>query len=89
MARRCWIGSAASPACCRPRRRAEAIKGLGPAKRAELLAVMEMARRALAQQLAEAPVFDAAAEVKDYLALHLGRAPQEVFAVLFLDASTG
>ncbi len=62
------------------------IKGLGPAKRAELLAVMEMARRALAQQMQTAPVFDSPARVKDYLALHLAGRTQEVFAVLFLDA---
>jgi DNA repair protein RadC len=62
-----------------------AIKGLGPAKRAELLAVMELARRALAQQLKAAPVFDEPGRVKDYLALQLGGRPQEVFMVLFLD----
>jgi DNA repair protein RadC len=62
------------------------IKGLGPAKRAELLAVMEIARRALAQQLKAAPVFNSPAQVKDFLALHLGGRMQEVFAVLFLDA---
>jgi DNA repair protein RadC len=61
------------------------IKGLGPAKRAELLAVMELARRALSQQLKAAPVFDAPNRVKDYLALQLGGRPQEVFVVLFLD----
>jgi DNA repair protein RadC len=62
------------------------LKGLGPAKRAELLAVMEMARRALAQPLAAAPVFDSPGHVKDYLGLQLGGRTQEVFAVLFLDA---
>ena len=61
------------------------IKGLGPAKRAEIAAVLEMARRALAQQLQAAPAFDAPQKVKDYLALHLGTRVQEVFAVLFLD----
>ncbi len=61
------------------------VKGLGPAKRAELLAVMEMARRALTQQLQAAPVFDSPGSVKDYLALELGGRSQEVFAVLFLD----
>jgi DNA repair protein RadC len=61
------------------------IKGLGPAKRAEIAAVMEMARRALAQQMQAAPIFDAPAKVKDYVALHLGGRQQEVFAVLFLD----
>ena len=61
------------------------VKGLGPAKRAELLAVMEMARRALAQPMAAAPVFDSPGRVKDYLGLQLGNRQQEVFAVLFLD----
>jgi DNA repair protein RadC len=61
------------------------IKGLGPAKRAELLAVMEMARRALAQPLQQAPVFETPATLKDYVALHLGGRAYEMFAVLFLD----
>ena len=61
------------------------IKGLGPAKRAEIAAVIEMARRALAQPLRSAPVFDAPHKVKDYLALQLAARTQEVFAVLFLD----
>jgi len=61
------------------------IKGLGPAKAAELAAVAEIARRALAQQIAAQPVFDAPQKVKDYLALQLGGRSQEVFAVLFLD----
>jgi DNA repair protein RadC len=61
------------------------IKGLGPAKRAELLAVTEMARRALAQQMQAAPVFDSPQRVKDYVALQLGAREQEVFAVVFLD----
>jgi DNA repair protein RadC len=66
--------------------RLKTIKGLGPAKRAELLAVMEMARRALAQQMQAAPVFDSPASVKDYVALQLAGREQEVFAVLFLDS---
>ena len=63
----------------------KAVKGLGPAKRAELLAVMELARRALSQKLKAAPVFDAPGQIKDFLALQLGGRPQEVFMVLFLD----
>jgi DNA repair protein RadC len=63
------------------------IKGLGgPAKRAELAAVMELARRAVAQQLKEREVFGSPDAVKHYLQLHLARKPHEVFAVLFLDA---
>ena len=62
------------------------VKGLGPAKRAELLAVLELARRALAQRLQERPVLDAPQAVRDYWQLHLAARSHEVFAVLFLDA---
>ena len=63
------------------------VKGLGgSAKRAELMAVLELARRALAEQLKERAAFVSAAAVKDYLQLHLAARPHEVFAVLFLDA---
>ena len=62
------------------------VKGLGPAKRAELAAVIELARRALAQQLRQSPVFDAPQKVKHFLQLQLGAREHEVFAVLFLDA---
>ena len=62
------------------------IKGLGPAKRAELLAVMEMARRALTQKMHATPVFVSPQGVKNYLGLQLGGRSRETFAVLFLDA---
>jgi len=62
------------------------IKGLGgTAKRAELAAVLELARRALAEQLRERPALDAPGALKDYLQLHLAPHRHEVFAVLFLD----
>lgn len=61
------------------------VKGLGPAKRAELLAVMELSRRAMAQQLREREVFASPGAVKHYLQLQLAARPHEVFAVLFLD----
>lgn len=64
----------------------KAVKGLGPAKRAELVAVLELARRAMAQRLQERTVFASPHEVKHYLQLHLSALPHEVFAVLFLDA---
>jgi len=62
------------------------IKGLGPAKRAELVAVLELARRALAQQLREREVFDSPDAVGHFLQLHLAAKGHEVFAVLFLDS---
>jgi DNA repair protein RadC len=62
------------------------VRGLGPAKRAEVAAVLELARRSIATELAARPLFDSPAKVKDYLQLQLGGREHEVFAVLFLDA---
>ena len=63
------------------------IKGLGgPAKRAELVAVLELARRALAQRMREREAFATPGAVKDYLQLQLASRTYEVFAVLFLDS---
>ena len=62
------------------------VKGLGPAKRAEIVAVLELARRAMAQQLTERAVFADPHAVKHYLQLHLAARAHEVFAVVFLDA---
>ena len=63
----------------------KSVKGLGPAKRAELLGVLELARRAMGQQLRERAVFATPEAVKHYLQLHLAAKAHEVFAVLFLD----
>ena len=62
------------------------VKGLGPAKRAELAAVLELARRSMAGQLQQRAVFDTPGRVKEFLRLKLARHEHEVFAVLFLDA---
>jgi DNA repair protein RadC len=63
------------------------VKGMGgDAKRAELIAVLELARRAMAERLKERAVFDSPGAVKEYLQMHIGSRPYEVFAVLFLDA---
>jgi len=64
----------------------ERVKGLGPAKRAEIVAVLELARRAMAQQLRERTVLADPDAVKHYLQLHLSSKGHEVFAVLFLNA---
>ena len=61
------------------------VKGLGPAKQAELLAVFELARRALSQRLKEREAFHTPGAVKQYLQLQLAHKNHEVFAVLFLD----
>jgi DNA repair protein RadC len=62
------------------------IKGLGPAKRTELVAVLELARRVLAEQLAAKPTIESPQQLRDYVRLHLGSKPYEVFAVLFFNA---
>lgn len=63
------------------------VKGLGgTAKRAEVAAVLELARRVVAAELAARPFFDSPATVKDYVSLQLGGRSHEIFAVLFLDA---
>ena len=62
------------------------VKGLGPAKQAELLAVFELARRALSQRLKEREAFETPDAVKQYLQLQLAHKNHEVFAVLFLDS---
>jgi DNA repair protein RadC len=67
-------------------RDAPPLAGLGPARRAELGAVVELARRTLGHDLQSRPVFDAPAQVREYLQLEIAGREQEVFLVLFLDA---
>jgi DNA repair protein RadC len=62
------------------------VKGLGPAKRAEILAVLELARRAMAQRLQERTVLADPGAVKHHLQLRLAHLRHEVFVVCFLDA---
>lgn len=60
--------------------------GLGPAKFAQLQAVLEMARRHLAERLRRDSVLDNPLVVRDYLKALLRHEPHEVFGCLFLDA---
>ncbi|MFN9709499.1 MAG: RadC family protein [Burkholderiales bacterium] len=62
------------------------IKGLGPAKRAEVAAVMELARRSLRTGLERNTVLASVAQVKQFVHMNLRALPHEVFAVLFTDA---
>ena len=62
------------------------IKGIGPAKRAEIVAVLELARRALIEQLKEKTLLETPQAVRHYLQLQLGSRHHEVFAVMFLDS---
>jgi DNA repair protein RadC len=61
------------------------VHGLGPAKYAQLHAVIELAQRSLAEQLSAREVMGSPEVVKQYLRLQLGRNPHESFVVLFLD----
>ena len=62
------------------------VRGLGPAKRAQLAAVSELARRALREELRSADALTSPGAVRDYLRLALGARPHEVFVCLYLDA---
>lgn len=63
------------------------IKGLGGTpKRAEISAVLELARRTLAEQPKQRAVFDSPETVRQYIQLHIAARPHEVFAALFLGA---
>ena len=59
--------------------------GLGPAKFAQLQAVLEMARRHLAERLRRGSALDSPLVVRDYLKALLRHEPHEVFGCLFLD----
>ena len=64
-----------------------AAKGLGgSARRAQLLAVLEMSRRVLLQKMRKRDVMNNPETVKQFLQLQMGAYPQEVFAVVFMDA---
>ncbi len=60
-------------------------RGLGQAKFAQLQAVVEMARRHLAEHLRRSTALNSVAAVRQYLIAQLRHQPHEIFAVLFLD----
>jgi DNA repair protein RadC len=61
------------------------VHGMGPAKFAQLQAVMELAQRALAEQMHCGQLLGAPDTVRQYLRCTLGRQGHESFVVLFLD----
>src|SRR6266568_7031145 len=60
--------------------------GLGSAKLAQLQAALELARRALREELSSQDALSSPRAVRDYLRLALAGREQEVFVVLLLDA---
>jgi DNA repair protein RadC len=62
------------------------IRGLGEAKSAQFAAAIELARRAMAEQLKERGALTSPGAVRDYLRVALGHRPHEVFVCIWLDA---
>ncbi len=72
--------------CRADRRAACAAPGVGEAKYAQLAAVMEMARRTLAEAMQAGDALASPDAVRDYLRLILRGKEYEVFCCVFLDA---
>jgi DNA repair protein RadC len=62
------------------------VKGLGPAKRAQFEAALELARRGLKDELRTASALTSPGAVRDYLRLAIADREHEVFVCLWLDA---
>lgn len=62
------------------------IPGLGPAKYAQVQAVVEIARRALQEDVRREALLNAPDKVRQYLRLWIGHLQHEVFVALYLDA---
>ena len=63
-----------------------AFPGMGPAKFAQLQAVLEMSRRALGEAMRAGDALGSPAAVRDWLRLRLAGLGHEVFMAVFLDA---
>jgi DNA repair protein RadC len=63
-----------------------AIPGVGATKCAEIAAVCELAKRALAEEAGERDALTSPQAVRDYLRLSLAARPHEVFVGIFLDS---
>ena len=63
-----------------------AARGLGSAKLAVLQAVLELARRALKEEISRGNALSSPSAVRDFLRLVLSGREREVFLALFLDA---
>ncbi|MBI5329939.1 MAG: DNA repair protein RadC [Betaproteobacteria bacterium] len=62
-----------------------AFPGMGPAKYAQVQAVLEMARRTLGEEMARGDALNSPGAVRDWLRLKLAGLPHEVFMGVFLD----
>ena len=64
----------------------EAMTGVGPAKRAQFAAAIELARRALQEKLEQSAALTSPGAVRDYLRLRLAARKEEAFLCIWLDA---
>jgi len=62
------------------------VKGLGPAKRAQFEAALELARRSIEERLRKDSALTSPGAVRDYLKLAIGSRAHEVFVCIWLDA---
>ena len=62
------------------------IKGLGPAKTAQFAAAIELAQRAMREEMTQRDALTSPGAVRDYLRLALGHREHEVFVCIWLDA---
>ena len=72
--------------CNAPSNEFTAVPGMGMAKYAQLQAVMELARRALAEDFKDADLLDSPTTVRDWLRLRLAHLAHETFCIVLLDA---
>lgn len=63
-----------------------AVNGIGPAKAAQLVATLELARRGLREEIRLRPALSTPDAVRDWLRLALAPLQHEVFLALWLDA---
>jgi DNA repair protein RadC len=64
----------------------ETIKGLGPAKRAQFGAAIELVRRSLREKMKKTAALNSPQAVRDYLRLKLAARKEEAFVCIWLDA---
>lgn len=64
----------------------DGVKGLGPAKRAQFEAAIELARRSLRDGMRASDALTSPGAVRDYLRLAIAEREHEVFVCLWLDA---
>lgn len=62
------------------------LPGMGPAKATQLMAVLELARRALREDMRVRDLLGSPGAVRDWLRLKLATLPYEVFGALWLDS---